>query len=165
AATSIPAERLPFVGELIQVRDSERAWEGAIERVMHNFALSLLVDNDDYARVTEWVNRTNLKGRLVFYRLATPAHRADLTQVGDTSLVRKLMLKEDSTAYDWLLAQLVRRFNYTCCDSLEEFRKLPTALTAAGQVKSGGDRHEKDDRHGIQDRSRFVLGWDSRPKV
>ena len=35
----------------------------------------------------------------------------------------------------------------------------------AGQVKTEGERHEKDDRYRIDDRTRFVLGWENTAKV
>ena len=65
----VSEEDLPFAGELIQVRDSSRDWEGAIERLLHPFGLSLLVPDAHYARVAEWVERTHLGGRLVYYRV------------------------------------------------------------------------------------------------
>ena len=45
------ADALPFAGELLQIRDDERDWEGAIERLLHNFGLSLLVPDEHYATV------------------------------------------------------------------------------------------------------------------
>jgi uncharacterized protein YPO0396 len=36
-------EEIPFVGELLRVLESESLWEGAIERVLRNFALDQLV--------------------------------------------------------------------------------------------------------------------------
>ena len=38
-------------------------------------------------------------------------------------------------------------------------------MTRAGQIKSGGRRHEKDDRYGLEDRSRYVLGWRNEDKI
>ena len=58
-----------FAGELLQVRAEEREWEGAIERLLHNFGLSLLVRDVHYSRVAEWVDRTHLGGRLVYFRV------------------------------------------------------------------------------------------------
>ena len=49
-ALGLPVEDLPFAGELLQVREEERRWEGATERVLHNFALSLLVPEAHYRR-------------------------------------------------------------------------------------------------------------------
>ena len=67
--TGLREEDVPFAGELLQVRAEEQDWEGAIERVLHNFGLSLLVADEHYARVAEWVDRTHLGGRLVYFRV------------------------------------------------------------------------------------------------
>ena len=40
---------LPFAGELIAVADDSREWEGAAERLLRGFALSLLVPDSLYA--------------------------------------------------------------------------------------------------------------------
>jgi len=157
-------EELPFAGELLQVRPEERAWEGAIERLLHNFGLSLLVRDEHYARVTEWVERTHLGGRLVYFRVLR-AKAADHAALHLASLVRKIAIKPESGFYAWLDAELAARFNYACCDTLDQFRREPQAVTRAGQTKGRGERHEKDDRHRIDDRSRYVLGWSNAEKI
>ena len=155
---------LPFAGELIEVREDERTWEGAAERVLHNYALSLLVPDDHYAHVAEWVDRTQLRGRLVYYRVRE-RRPSPLPELHPHSLVRKLAIRPDSPFYVWLEADLARRFNYACCDTLDQFRREDRALTRAGQIKGGAERHEKDDRHRIDDRTRFVLGWSNEAKI
>lgn len=164
-ALEIDAAEIPFAGELIQVAPEEQAWEGAIERVIHNFALSLLVDEKHYHRVSEWVDRTHLKGRIVYHRLMAKRQFSSFDRGSQGNLLSKLVLKEESFAYDWLLNHLSERFDYRCCDTLEEFRQSSFALTQKGQIKSGGDRHEKNDKHDISDRSRYVLGWNSLAKL
>lgn len=161
----IDEAELPFAGELIQVRDGERAWEGAVERVLHNFGLSLLVPNTHYQAVADFVDNTHLRGRLVYYRVLEPRRLQDLRDLPSQSLINKLDLKQDNLSYEWLTERLVKRFNYHCCDTLVDFHRLDRALTCSGQIKSGGDRHEKDDRHSLNDRKRFVLGWDNRQKL
>ena len=42
-ALTIAEADVPFVGELLKVKESEGEWEGAIERLLHNFGLRLLV--------------------------------------------------------------------------------------------------------------------------
>ncbi len=155
---------LPFVGELIEVREEERTWEGAAERLLHNYALSLLVPDDHYARVAEWVDRTHLRGRLVYYRIRE-RRAVPLPELHPRSLVRKLAIRPESRFYAWLDADLARRFDYACCETLEQFRREDRALTKAGQVKAGGERHEKDDRYRLDDRTRFVLGWSNEAKI
>ncbi|MCK8515009.1 ATP-dependent exonuclease SbcCD, C subunit-like protein [Methylonatrum kenyense] len=163
-ALDVPAEAVPFVGELLQVRDDERDWEGAIERVLHNVGLSLLVPDDHYARVAEWVDRTHLRGRLVYYRVRE-ARDAPPPQLQPQSLVRKLAVRPESAFYGWLEQELARRFDYACCTDLQQFRREKRAITRAGQIKAGGGRHEKDDRHRIDDRARYVLGWSNEAKI
>jgi uncharacterized protein YPO0396 len=157
-------ERFPFAGELIQVREEEAGWEGAIERVLHNYALSLLVPDEDYPRVAEWVERTHLGGRLVYYRVRG-RHAARPPDLHARSLVLKLSIRPDSSFYAWLDADLARRFDYACCETIDSFRREDRALTRAGQIKTGGERHEKDDRHLLHDRTRYVLGWSNEPKI
>ena len=164
ARLALAADELPFAGELIQVRDDERDWEGAIERLLHQFALSLLVPDAHYAAVAEWVNATNLKGRLVYYRVREQSGAQRGNPDAD-SLVRKLVIKPDCGVYGWLEAELDRRFDYICCSDLDRFRREKYAITQAGQIKSGRNRHEKDDRHAIDDRTRFVLGWSNADKI
>ncbi|CDG53785.1 MULTISPECIES: ATP-binding protein [Halomonadaceae] len=163
-STGLPVESLPFAGELIQVRDEERDWEGAIERVLHNFGLSLLVPDAHYQEVAEWVDRTHLRGRLVYYRVREPKG-AGLPQLHPDSLVRKLAVRPDSDFYAWLEQELARRFDYACCRDLAQLRREQRAITRSGQIKAKGERHEKDDRHAINDRARYVLGWSNEAKI
>jgi len=161
---NLAEEDMPFAGELIQVREDESEWEGAAERLLHNFALSLLVPDKYYRDVADWVNRTHMKARLVYYRV-----RADTMferpSLHPDSLAHKLSIKPDSGFYGWIEHALARRFDYACCNDLETFRREKQAITRAGQTKTAGQRHEKDDRHRLDDRSRYVLGWSNEGKI
>ncbi|WP_246167799.1 ATP-binding protein [Propionivibrio limicola] len=160
----IDVAAMPFAGELLRVREEARVWEGAIERVLHNFALALLVPDAHYAAVAAWVDRTHLAGRLVYFRIR--GVRADeLPALHPDSLVVKLEIKDDSAFFGWLERELAHRFNYACCATPEQFRRETRALTQNGQIKAPGERHEKDDRHRLDDTSRYVLGWSNLAKI
>ncbi|RJQ63107.1 MAG: ATP-dependent exonuclease SbcCD, C subunit-like protein [Desulfobacteraceae bacterium] len=163
-ALEVGEAEMPFAGELIRIKEEERAWEGAAERLLHNFGLSLLVPEHLYAPVAEWVDRTHLSGRLVYFRVRDE-RAAGALSLHPQSLAAKLAVKPDSEFCGWLEQELGRRFDYACCETLEQFRREQQAITRAGQIKSGGQRHEKDDRHSIDDRSRYVLGWSNEPKI
>lgn len=163
-ALRVSPERLPFVGELLKVKESELDWEGATERLLHNFALSLLVPDELYAKVSEWVEKTHLRGRLVYYRVGTNESPSRVV-LPENALPDKLDIRSDTPFYGWLQRELRQRFDYVCCRSLDHFRKEKKAVTLRGQVKSGGGRHEKDDRHDINDRARYVLGWSNQQKL
>jgi len=158
---------MPFAGELIQVREEERDWEGAAERLLRAFGLSLLVPDAHYALVSDWVDRTHLRSRLVYFRVRAGRKeaRAELPALHPDSLVRKLVVKPDSPFQGWLERELAHRFDVACCSSMEQFRREARAVTRAGLIKSPGERHEKDDRHRIDERARYVLGWSNRAKI
>jgi len=161
-ALDLPESALPFAGELIEVPGCDAEWRGAIERVLHGFALSLLVSEDHYAALAGHLNSVNLGRRLVYYRCGneTGAPR----QVGPASLVSKLSIK-DCEQRGWLRAELARWFDYACVESLQEFRSMDRALTRQGQIRHGRSRHEKDDRHAVDDKRFWVLGFDNREKL
>ena len=163
AALGLDEEAMPFAGELLQVRDHERDWQGAAERLLHNFALSLLVADEFYARVADWVNENQLHGRLVYFRVRE--HQQSGVRLHEHSLVHKLEVKPDSIFYDWLQTELALRFDYACCADMAQFRREVRAISLTGQIKAKGGRHEKDDRHRLDDKRRFVLGWSNAEKI
>lgn len=164
AALGISEDDMPFAGELLQVREDERDWEGAAERLLRNFGLSLLVPDEHYTAIADWVDKTHLKGRLVYFRVRRGT-RGDLPSLHSESLARKLAVKPDSPFYDWLERELAHRFDVACCATQEQFRRETRAITRAGQIKMPGERHEKDDRHRLDDRGRYVLGWTNAAKI
>ena len=164
-AVGLDQENIPFVGELLEVKDSEKpVWEGAIERVLHNFALSLLIPESHYRRVADFVEQTNLRGKLVYYRVKDEPIKINRSP-RPHSIFEKVNIRRESHFYQWLKQQLVDRFDIICCQDMGDFRREPRALTPNGQIKSGNNRHEKDDRHNIHDRTRDVLGWNNRTKL
>ncbi len=164
AELRLPVADLPYVGELLAVKDAERAWEGAIERTLRSFALSLVVPEEHYARVSDWVDRTHLGARLVYLRVDAEVRPPTGTPARD-SLVTKVQVKPGTLVGRWLERRLLERFDIPCCTDLEEFRRLPRALSIHGQIKGSQERHEKDDRFRLDDRSRYVLGWDNQAKI
>jgi len=164
AALDLNEDEMPFAGELIQVREDEQDWEGAAERLLRGFGLSLLVPEVHYKAVAEWVDSSHLRGRLVYFHVRRNKSPG-LPELHRDSLARKLSVKPDSPFYDWLERELAHRFDVACCETQEQFRRETRAVTRAGQIKDPGGRHEKDDRHRIDDRSRYVLGWSNNAKI
>lgn len=164
AALSIGEDELPFAGELIQVREDERDWEGAAERLLRGFGLALLVSDAHYKAVAEWVDRQHLGARLVYFHVRQKK-AAPGASLHPQSLVRKIAIKPDSLHYEWLEQELRSRFDVACCVNAEQFRREARAITRAGQIKDPTGRHEKDDRHRIDDRGRYVLGWSNADKL
>ena len=160
----IGEDSLPFAGELVAVREDEADWEGAAERLLRGFALSLLVPDEHYAAVSDWIDGHHLKDRVVYYRVPEPSRiREASARPAPGTLAAKLTVRDTPFA-GWLEHELSRRADHVCVATMAEFRRMSRAITRAGQIKGGG-RHEKDDRFRIDDRRQYVLGWSNQRKL
>ncbi len=161
---------LPFAAELMQVRADQGEWEPSIEKVLRGLALSLLVPDRYYSWVSSYVDRTRLAAqgrgqRLVYLRIADQTQDLRRTPPSLQSMIHKLEFREGQTLLPWLKAELSARYDYVCCDTVEEFQSTRgLAMTRNCHVKTGPLRHEKDDRDRSFDPNSFVLGWDNRDK-
>lgn len=161
-------DEIPFIGELISVKDKEREWESAIEHILHNFALRLIVPEKYYRQVNDYVNNHNLRGRIVYHRYNGVETLRDLEyrSVQDSSLLNKIDFKPDTKYVDWIEDRLHAEFNYICVNTLEDFNHInEKAVTKEGLIKSKGGKHEKDDRQEVNRREHYVLGWDNSAKI
>jgi uncharacterized protein YPO0396 len=159
---AIPEDKLPFVGELLEVKTDASGWQGAIERVMGGFARSILVDDKHYGAVSAYLNERNIGERLAYFRVMQQV--AGNRSPGQSSLVRKLNVARGPYS-EWLKEELKVHFDLECAETLQTFRAASRAVTREGQVKHNFTRHEKNDRQRIDDGSRWVLGFDNKAKL
>ena len=166
----IREEEIPFVGELLKVRSEDKEWEGALERLLHGFGISMLVPDRYYHLVSGFVNTNRLqdkfqKGvRLEYFRVPAENKLYQIEDVSSESVINKIYIKPNTPFYNWLEKELVRRFDLQCV-SLEEFRSVSDGITKEGQIKTGRLRHVKDDRRDLWDRRNFILGWNNKEKI
>lgn len=163
-ALDIDEKELPFVGELLQVKSTEKKWQGAIERILRGFGLSILVSEKHYGEVSRYVNKTHLRNKLVYFRVGD-LRRPIMSRLSQDTLPGKLDIRSESNFADWLRIELEEHFNYVCCENIEDFQRQVRALSLNGQVKSSNKRHEKDDRFPLEDKSRYILGWSNKEKI
>ncbi len=160
----VTEQEIPFIGELLQIRPEEKHWEAGIEKVLHNFALRLIVPDEYYDEVNRYVNETNLRGRVVYHRFnPKESFMNEFIPDIEESLFSKLEVRDDSPYSEWLENTLKSDYDFVCTDDMEVFRACRRALTSEGLVKNK-QRHEKDDRDKGTSRERFVLGWDNSSK-
>ncbi len=167
-ATGATTSEIPFIGELIRVKESEKTWENTIEKILHNFALRLIVPDKYYKTVNQFVNSKNLNGRIVYQRYKETAslkgfqHR----EMADNCLPNKLEFNTKSQYYEWVEDIIYENYNYTCVTNLEEFDKYAEkTATMEGLIKSVNNKHEKDDRKHINSRENYILGWENKEKM
>ena len=171
AHTGATKEEIPFVGELCRVAEGEQEWETALEKILHHFALHLIVPDKYYHQVNEYVNSTNLKGRILFYRYLPYNSLADIQAFRpsgeeEPQVIDKIEIRPDSEYEEWVRDMILEKYNYTCADDLSTFERYKEkAVTREGLIKFAGERHEKDDRPHILRRENFVLGWENKEKI
>ncbi len=167
----IKEDEIPFAGELLKVSDDEKDWEGALERLLRGFGISMLVPEKHYKQICQYVNARKLTDnknrgmRFEYFKVPQNIKQSNFqADIDPDSVVNKIDIKPDIHFEEWLQAELYKRFNLRCV-SLEEFQKQSNVITREGQFKTGSLRHTKDDRRDLWDRRNFVLGWTNKGKI
>jgi uncharacterized protein YPO0396 len=148
------ALELMFIGELMDVKDEERAWQGAIERALGGLRLTLTVPQDRFRLVTGWLNanHTGLHVRAQVVREAkVPPH------FKEDGFLRKLEWRQHSYR-DWLKQHLAR-FDLACVPDSATLDVTPFSLTQTGLIHRESGRFEKRDLRRVDDRSEWYLGF------
>lgn len=161
-------EEIPFIGELIRINEHESGWELSVEKILHNFALRLIVPEKYYSKVNEYVNKTNLKGRIIYqrYRGFTTLGNMSIKNLAQNALINKLDFKPKNPYTNWLEDEITNQYNYACVNDLIEFdRYEEKSVTKEGLIKFAKGKHEKDDRPHISRKENYVLGWDNKDKI
>lgn len=156
---------LPFVGELIRVKEDSLEWEDSIEKILHGFSLRLLVPEKYNKQVNEFVYSNDLQAKIVYERIDRRQSESLLRwPTEDDSLLNKIDIKNNESYSKWLEHQLVERYDYYCTDDLDVFYNCKKAVTSNGLIRNV-NRHEKDDRPAKRRRIDYTLGWDNRKTV
>lgn len=155
---------IPFVGELIRVKPEASDWEYAIEKVLHNFALRLIVPEEYYHQVNKYVQENDLRGRIIYHKFQHKKVAPAIFQATEENeLIHKIEFSNSEYAL-WVRNEIETKFNYLCTDDMQEFSLSDKALTKRGLTKNAS-RHEKDDRPEIKNKQLYVLGWDNKEKI
>ncbi len=164
-ALKIDEGDIPFAGELICVKEEERHWNNAIEKVLHNFALTLIVPGQFYKAVSAFVNENDMKGRVVYLKAEENIFDAETENIefGSNSIGEKLNFKAGHPQCRWVQSYIKEHFSFLCTDDIEVYAAARKALTSSGLIKSDL-RNEKDDRPGKNAKSNWVLGWNNKEK-
>ncbi|WP_290432775.1 ATP-binding protein [uncultured Parasutterella sp.] len=161
-ALGLSSEELPFAGELMEVKESEAHWQGAVERVLRQFSTSMLVKDRNYGDLARYVDQTHLGTKLVYHRV--DSRRLPIKNLSSNCLPNKLNIKPGSWSR-WMEDELSQRFDYECVDSTAQFAGSKKAVTPAGQIKHNETRHEKNDRKSVDDRREWVTGFSNELKI
>ncbi len=155
----IPLELLMFTAELMEVKEKEQVWQGAIERALGGIRQTLLVPSDRYKEITSWLNEhhTNLHVRVqVVQEVVEPA------EFKAGGFLEKLNWK-DHIFSDFLKNYLVRH-DLKCVSSVQELNNTEFSMTKEGLIQRKSGFFEKKDLERIDDKRKWCLGFSSKEK-
>ncbi len=158
---SLPADDLVFIGELIDVKEEERSWQGAIERALGGLKLTLLVPQKSYSMVTSWLNvrHTGLHVRVQ----VVLEKQKDYVEFSEKGFLRKLVWK-DHPYRDWLKKHL-SKYDLQCVSGTKELDVTPFSMTREGLVHKEKGRFEKKDQTRIDNRRDWYLGFSNKSRL
>ncbi len=159
AELNIDTDALPYAGELVQVREAESGWRGAIERAMGGNRLRLLVPQDKLKAALRWVNiqEHGLHIRL----LEADSSLKSAADFFNDGFLRKLEYKPHPLRDS--LKVFLASYDLHCVDSPEELEYTPHGLTREGLISGKRGLFEKKDQRPLdQD---WCTGFSNRDRL
>jgi uncharacterized protein YPO0396 len=166
SSLELSSNELVFIGELLDVKDEEKSWQGAIERALGGLKTTLLVPQKSYSMVTRWLNvrHTGLHVRAqVVLDNKAGNNNTGFTQFSDKGFLRKLVWK-DHPYRDWLKSHL-SKFDLQCVSGTDELDATPFSMTKEGLVHKERGRFEKKDQKRVDDRRSWSLGFSNKSRL
>lgn len=162
--TWIDESELPFICELIRVKDSENSWKMPLEKLLHWFWQEMLLSEDILKQVNDFVSKNNLKGKLKYNKISNNGTLEYINKLEKNTVFSKLDIKHLSKFWEWIKYKLQNKYNYICLENTEDknYYNQEKVLTISWLIKNRGS-YLKDDRFfGI---SKYILGWDTKYKI
>ncbi|MCF1369260.1 hypothetical protein LH704_21130 [Burkholderia cenocepacia] len=160
-ALNLDPASLPFGGELLEVPEKFRRWQGALERLLAPLTRSFLVPEEHYPGVVNWLELNHTGQHVLYLRMRPHQKRFDN---GPKAPGR--MLDSSTDEYGgWLRDEIAAHYGeFVCAETADEFRNSPRAISLHGQIKRGGARHEKNDRTRLDERRGWAIGFSNEQK-
>ncbi len=151
---------LPYVAELVQVKESAAAWRGAIERALGGHRLRLLVPREHTRDALRWVNarHNQLHVRILEADTNAPAGVAAFLSDGFT---RKLDFKPHPLRES--LKALLASLDLHCVDSTDDLHRTPYSLTIEGATSGKSGFFDKQDQRRLDEG--WCTGFDNRDRL
>jgi len=159
----LPAGDCLFIGELLDVRDEERSWQGAIERALGGLRTTLAVPEQSFSMVTKWLNarHTGLHVRVQVVRESKV--KAPMPEFRPDGFLRKLVWRQHR--YREWLKQHLQRFDLSCVADTATLDVTPFSMTREGLIHKEKGRFEKKDLARIDDRNEWQLGFSNASRL
>lgn len=156
-AAGMHPEDLPFVGELIDVRDGEQRWRKAIETTLFGVARVMLVDASHLDRFSRAIDQATIPARVNFQGIDLSDFRPENL---DPRYISGKLDYKDSPFTNWVLGRLTADNTDALCVN------TPDELAGAGQRVSvnGQTRRGRSGAHGSNN-APYVIGFSNADRL
>ncbi|MCK5880977.1 MAG: AAA family ATPase [Sinobacterium sp.] len=155
---NINTESIPFLAQLIEVKQEQASWRGAIERSIGAHRLRLIVPEQYMSQALSWVNRRNNK---INVRLFESHKNSKAVNFLNDGFTRKINYKKHPmiSAAKKLLSEIDRH----CVDSTEALQHTPHGLTEQGMISGKKGYFEKQDAYSLD--KGWITGFDNKDRI
>ncbi|KFI92236.1 hypothetical protein BISA_0633 [Bifidobacterium saguini DSM 23967] len=159
-ATGLTPADLPYVAELMDVKEGDERWRIAMNVAYGSFAQTILVDKrheQGFAAKVSTIDPHAMSRRTwQFVDTTSDYGNVDKTDVAasdeDEWLSDKLRYREDSPFAGWLRSQTQsERYDALCVKAIDDTNRNTRQVQTDGQIKSGARG-----QHGIKDRAQVI---------
>lgn len=154
-ALQLDESELRYVAELVELEPSAERWRLAVEKVLRNAGLRLLVPDNHFAAALKFVNEHDMRGRIQLHHAETrPAPMVEPGTLGATLRAAE----PDHPCTNEALTILAKLGNYVCVDSTADFVAHTKAVTDRGLRKDSAKLAIKDDRQQLRPSQYIFVG-------
>ena len=132
---------LPFIAELIEVKQTESHWRGAIERALGGHRLRMMTPPTSINAVLGWINGRDNRLHVRLLNAREPSKPAVFL---DDGFAYKLQFKP--RPYREVMKSLLADIDRHCVDSAEKLKHTPYGMTREGLMSGKADHFEKKDQ-------------------
>ncbi|TDL10490.1 nuclease [Mycolicibacterium obuense] len=165
AAVGVDAAELPYVAELMDLRADQTRWRTAVEKVLRGVGLRLMVPDQHWTAVLQFVNETNMRGRLALHHVRAKMLGADPVEPESNTLAGKLFPVDPAHPCAAEAVDIVTAAgDHVCVDTPDVFARFRRAVTDTGLYKDSDRLAIKDDRRPLK-QSEYLYQGDVTAKI
>ncbi|MCG7594965.1 ATP-binding protein [Mycobacterium sp. PSTR-4-N] len=165
AAVGVDAAELPYVAELMDLRADQTRWRTAVEKVLRGVGLRLMVPDQHWTAVLQFVNETNMRGRLALHHVRAKMLGAEPDVPEPNTLAGKLFPVDPQHPCAAETVDIVAAAgDHVCVDTPDVFARFRRAVTDTGLYKDSDRLAIKDDRRPLK-QSEYLYQGDVSAKI
>ncbi|HCS58519.1 MAG TPA: nuclease [Gordonia polyisoprenivorans] len=154
-ALQLDDSELRYVAELVELDPEQERWRPAVEKVLRNAGLRLLVPDRHFNAALRFVNTHDMRGRIQLHHVER--RTAVLPDPGTLAATLRPVDPEHPSSAE-ALTLLARLGNYVCVDDPAEFADHAKAVTDRGLRKDSAKLAIKDDRQALRPSQYIFVG-------